>query len=680
MIGDQSPPSPHDFSGRYDLFGFINAADKFGLKVILRLGPYVCAEVSYGGFPARLRDVPGIQFRTWNSPFMGEVEKWIRYITNELKDRKLFASSSGPVILVQLENEYSMISSAYGNDGAQYLQWMADLQRELNLGIPSIMCYGAAKGVVETINSFYAHKDIQEVQERHPDQPSVWTECWTGWYDTWGAPHHVRSTEDLAYAVARFFAVGGAGVNYYMWMGGTNWGREGMYLQKTSYDYDAPIDEFYRHTAKSKHLAALHEVVLHHIAPDIAAATRREYECGGAQVIEWSCGVSFYCNDSNKEVTLIADGIPENTILRPLSVQIRTNTTQKLLFDTSTLPDIKITSSSIPAIATNADAWKWETAREPIPTVKNVEKLAEDSKGIRVIRTGDKRPPQLLAMTRDASDYCFYLAEYEVPECSDEGEEMSFAFEAGDYAHVFIDGEFAGRTDAEAPWEDRFTNKWTKHAVGNEPGMRHVITSRNKNAAGSRVCVTLLVASLGLVKGDWQLGSEGRMEEERKGLLSDVDINGKGASWRRTSPWTCLPMTTGECTGFPACTSTSGTQISSYEGIPGWHRTKVVVPRAKSWTLDLGGMGKGLFWVNGILLGRYWNIAGIRDKVAFLDGSLVQQVGHGEKCQRYYHVPEWVCADGDGRSDEVELNILLFDEFGRIPDNERDLLNVVVPI
>jgi beta-galactosidase len=251
----------YDFEGRRDLFAFLQAAHNEGLFVILRIGPYVCAEASYGGFPFALRDVPGMRFRTLNAPFQREVARWVRFVATELHARKLMAPEGGPVILVQLENEYQMVAGAYGDEGHKYLQWCADLQHELDLGVPTIMCYGAAEGTVETINSFYGHELVEGLRKSFPNQPPVWTECWTGWYDVWGAPHHRRPTEDLCAAVARFCAVGGAGINYYMWLGGTNFGRTPMYLQATTYDYDAPVDEFYLETTKFCRLRELHRIL-----------------------------------------------------------------------------------------------------------------------------------------------------------------------------------------------------------------------------------------------------------------------------------------------------------------------------------------------------------------------------------------------------------------------------------
>lgn len=669
--------SEYNFTGRYDLFGFISAAAKHGLRVILRLGPYVCAEVSYGGFPARLRDVPEIKFRTWNKAFMDEVGHWIRHVSGELRRRKLMAPEGGPVILVQLENEYSMVSEAYGDEGARYLQWMADLQRELALGVPAIMCYGAADGVVETINSFAAHLDVDELKSRRPEQPLVWTECWTGWYDVWGAATHRRASSELAYNVARFFAVGGTGVNYYMWMGGTNWGREGMYLQKSSYDYDAPVDEFYRTTSKALHLTALHQVLLNYLDALVSVDAPREYKIGEKDnsivVYDWAGKLLFYCNDTDDELPLNVDAIESGTTMVPKSVEIRAANSQELLFDSASSPT-KSTLKSTPANVVSG-SWQWTSKPEPVPTPDSIDKLADQSNGTRkVAKQSDGNPMEQVAVTRDASDYCFYTAEFEVGELADPGP-VTLSFQAADYAHVYIDGQFAARTDTNPPWEDRFTNKWTKHDV--DPGFIHSVQVNLERHEGQSITLTVLVASLGLVKGDWELPDRHGMEQERKGLLGDIESNG---TLVRKGQWLALPMTHGECAEWPQQLEKYGEERAEEQdqiGSPRWSFTTVTVQKAKSWTLDLAKMGKGLLWVNGIEIARYWDVLGTRGRCGFLDGSEVTQTNFNQPCQSEYHVPGWVVDSEQADEELCTLRIVLFDEFGCAPPQGENLLKVV---
>nr|GMD64517.1 Beta-galactosidase 8 [Ipomoea batatas] len=59
----------YDFEGRKDLVKFVKLVGEAGLYVHLRIGPYVCAEWNYGGFPLWLHFIPGIEFRTDNQLF-----------------------------------------------------------------------------------------------------------------------------------------------------------------------------------------------------------------------------------------------------------------------------------------------------------------------------------------------------------------------------------------------------------------------------------------------------------------------------------------------------------------------------------------------------------------------------------------------------------------------------------
>ncbi|MCS6831641.1 MAG: beta-galactosidase, partial [bacterium] len=249
----------YDFSDRLDLRRFLDTTQEFGLYVILRIGPYICAETNYGGLPAWLRDVPGIQMRTDNEPFLREMGRWVRFLCDYL--RPYFAPNGGPIILAQIENEYGNIAWRYGEEGERYLKRLAEMAEALQVGVPWVMCKGSAPGIIETINAFYAHPLLDEYFTQYPDKPALWTEHWPGWYDLWGYPHNRRTPENVAYAAARFFAAGGTGMNYYMWHGGTNFDRDGSFLQTTSYDYDAPLDEYGLPTTKMYHLARLHRIL-----------------------------------------------------------------------------------------------------------------------------------------------------------------------------------------------------------------------------------------------------------------------------------------------------------------------------------------------------------------------------------------------------------------------------------
>lgn len=675
VFANDETASKHLFHDRLDLFAFIFAAAEAGLHVILRMGPYICAEVNYGGFPVRLRDVPEMRFRTINEPFLKEVESWIMRIADGLLERKLLASQGGPVILFQLENEYSMVSHKYGESGVQYLQWMADLQKKLSFNVPAIMCYGAAEGVVETINSFYAHELISGLRDVHSGQPPVWTECWTGWYDVWGAPHHSRPIPDLLYAVARFFASGGAGVNYYMWMGGTNYGRESMYLQITSYDYDAPIDEFYNHTTKSRRLAQLHKVLKTAFESAFHKSREQDPPCIDG-VILWG-NTAFFCNDSHtgRDDFLFEGKRYPRTIL-PKSIHIVDIHSGKLLFDTAEIPPDDVVTRSIEPVSVVYAPWT--VIPEPLISPSSVETTVQQGNQARPLVTCES-PPELVSLTRGSSDYAMYTAQFLVGDGPGK-----LQMEVADFASVFIDENYVGGTVGPL-WEDRWPNRWNAYDDGG-PGTGLEIKIPHLSAGTIDVCV--VVSSLGMVKGDWQLG-ERNMLEEKKGLLADIDLRAHDNSWaaERKSSWHALGKLHGEVSmwgsklGLKGAVDGAATMEHKYAiTAPVWFGTTLKVrTRSDGWVLDLSQVGKGMLFVNGELLGRFWNIRGTRPRNGFLDGSPIVQVGdRNEPSQRYYHVPGWLCAKNSSPDGHFFLHIVLFVERGPIPTGPIPLLSTKI--
>ncbi|CAN1149746.1 Beta-galactosidase 8 [Linum perenne] len=254
------------FEDRFDLVRFVKEVQEAGLLVHLRIGPYACAEWNYGGFPMWLHFLPGIQFRTDNAIFKNEMKRFLVKIVNLMKEEQLFASQGGPIILAQVENEYGNVQSSYGEAGDLYVQWSAKTAVSLNTTVPWVMCAqnDAPDPVrstmqINTCNGFYC----DGFTPNSPSKPKMWTENYSGWFLSFGYPIPYRPVEDLAFSVARFFAYGGTFQNYYMYFGGTNFGRTaGGPMTATSYDYDAPLDEYgFIRQPKWGHLRDLHKAI-----------------------------------------------------------------------------------------------------------------------------------------------------------------------------------------------------------------------------------------------------------------------------------------------------------------------------------------------------------------------------------------------------------------------------------
>lgn len=618
-----------DFSGRLDLFRFCELAEQYGLHVILRIGPYICAEINYGGLPTWLRDVPNIAIRTYNQAFMREKERWVRFLVDYM--RPLLASNGGPIILAQLENEYENIANRYAADGQHYLRWVSELGQSLNLGIPLVMCEGATAGAIETMNGYYAHTMLEQHTFHHPDQPALWTENWTGWYDTYGYPHHIRTPQDVAYGVARFVATGGTGVNYYMWHGGTNFGREAMYLQTTSYDFNAPLDEFGQPTTKLRHLAHLHQILTDYAELLLTNERAQPQSLGEMQVAYTYASdthtLTFLCNDAPLPTNCSWN--EEQVALPAHSVLVMVN--GRLLFNTSDIATAHVVQRNAQPLEQLISEVVWSA--EPLP--------AAWPTALRSTVTEEK-PREQLALTHDQTDYCWYSTTFST--LTDEEGVLSLIGFA-DIAHIFVDGQFYA-TSPTPLIENR----------GSFEGSAFTQSFSLLLPAGEHE-LAILSCAMGLIKGDWMI--DANMVEERKGLWGH-------ARWKSTAlegPWSMQPGLVGEQTAFfaaggalvnwqPASVETSGKPLH-------WWRLTFARPQeAGPYAVDLGSMQKGMAWLNGRCIGRYWLTPANGEHEAWQKNIIFAQ-GSGEPTQRYYHLPyEWL---------QDKNTLVLFEELGGDP-------------
>lgn len=249
----QQRPGQTDFTDWRDLPRFINLAEAAGLDVIVRPGPYICGEWDNGGLPAWLQFDGPMPVRCSDSRFLAAVGQWFDELIPRIAS--LQASAGGPVVAVQVENEYG----SYGDD-AEYLRWLhsALIERGLNCLLytadgptPQMLDTGSIPGVLATAT--FGSRPAEAfgmLTDRHPDDPVMCSEFWNGWFDHWGEQHHVRSPDSAVSALEEMLRLGGS-VNLYMVHGGTNFGlwsganfADGK-LQPTvtSYDSDAPIAE-----------------------------------------------------------------------------------------------------------------------------------------------------------------------------------------------------------------------------------------------------------------------------------------------------------------------------------------------------------------------------------------------------------------------------------------------------
>jgi beta-galactosidase len=246
-------------AGRLDLRRFLEAVAAEGMHAIVRPGPYICAELDNGGLPAWLFADPEVGVRRSEPRFLAAIEDYLEHVCAIVAPLQIDAG--GPVILMQVENEYG----AYGDDTA-YIETLTAMFRDKGITVPLttvdqpepwMLKRGSAPGLHMTA-SFGSRSDerLDVLREHQPTGPLMSSEYWDGWFDSWGTHHHTTKAEDAA-ADLDVLLSRGASVNLYMFHGGTNFGLtsgandKGTYMPiSTSYDYDAPLDEAGRPTAK----------------------------------------------------------------------------------------------------------------------------------------------------------------------------------------------------------------------------------------------------------------------------------------------------------------------------------------------------------------------------------------------------------------------------------------------
>ncbi|TMW60185.1 hypothetical protein Poli38472_000227 [Pythium oligandrum] len=238
----QPEPDTFHLHGRHNLTHFYDLAAKVGLFLHVRFGP--------------------MDVRSNSSPWKVEMERFVKKMV-ELS-RPYLAQNGGPIILAQIENEFTA-------DDVDYINWCGSLVSRLNTSIPWVMCNGkAADNTILACNGNDCVDFALKQSEERPSEPFMWTEN-EGWYQKWGVDpenehseqNSNRDPKEVAYAIARWFAIGGAHHNYYMYHGGNNYGRSAsagvttMYADGVNLHADGLSNE-----PKRSHLRKLHETLI----------------------------------------------------------------------------------------------------------------------------------------------------------------------------------------------------------------------------------------------------------------------------------------------------------------------------------------------------------------------------------------------------------------------------------
>ncbi len=248
-----------DFTGNNDVAAFCRLAQKNGLYVIVRPGPYVCAEWEMGGLPWWLLKKKDIKLRERDPYFLERVKIFEEKVGEQLKP--LTIQNGGPIIMIQVENEYGSygedkpyvseirdcLRGIYGKELSLFqCDWSSNFEKNGLDDLTWTMNFGTGANIDD---------QFRRLGELRPNAPKMCSEFWSGWFDKWGARHETRPAKDMVDGMDEMLSKG-ISFSLYMTHGGTSFGHwagansPGFAPDVTSYDYDAPINEYGQATPK----------------------------------------------------------------------------------------------------------------------------------------------------------------------------------------------------------------------------------------------------------------------------------------------------------------------------------------------------------------------------------------------------------------------------------------------
>jgi hypothetical protein len=564
------------------------------------------------------------------------MQRFSKDIIAMVKD--LFLTKNGPIILLQIENEFGNVQNYY-QGGQDYIDWAVNSALAITNDIPWFVCQqDNVKHVINGCNGFYCDDWISK--RPFKDQPAFWVENWTGWYQKWGESAPTRPAADLVFATAKFIAKGGTYVGYYMWHGGTNFGRSsGSGINAgpgftTSYDYDAPLDEYgFKSEPKYSLLQKFHQIILENkenILNEPLKVTKLE-----ESVYIYSYGnLSFIFNeDETTDKSMDVYGY-----LPKWSVSLLVN-------------DLVIFNSFTNVGTSNRNTYEAVENFKPTSFKHYLEPVGPGDNDV----VHDENPLDHFTITKDASDYLWYEAIVH-----NDNSTLSRLLIEMAQAHVilFVDGQF----------------------VASEVGGKNLRFQYQTFAETYRI--QILVQTMGLPNyGAYYdripSGITGRVTinnkhiqgwNHKKGLIGET----KNLYEPSAETWHHLmyPLLNVDSAKFRP-------QVES-KGLV-WHRITFPPFKIRNgyFALDMSAMTKGQLYFNGVHLGRYWNVKGTRaeDPPEAFSTSSCDYAGIfccnlgvfspvncrfkvGESSQRYYYVPLPVL-----KTDEENI-VVIFEEIG----------------
>ena len=478
-----------DFSGQNDIAEFCRLAQKQGMWVIVRPGPYVCAEWEMGGLPWWLLKKQDIAVRTLDSYFMERTGYFMKEVGKQLADMQI--TRGGNIIMVQVENEYG----AYGED-KPYVSAIRDLVREAGFTeVPLFQCdwssnftRNALDDLLWTVNfgtGANIDNQFQKLKELRPNTPLMCSEFWSGWFDHWGRKHETRPAKAMVQGIKDMLDRN-ISFSLYMTHGGTTFGHWGgancpaYSAMCSSYDYDAPISE-----------------------------------------AGWPTEKYFLLRDLLKNYLAEGELLPDVPKAKPVI----------------TVPEINFTQV----------APLFENLPEPIQTAE-IEPMEQFDQG-----WGSILYRAILPAAVNAGDVLIIT-------------------EVHDWAQVYADGRLLARLDR-------------------RKGENQVVLPALDEGAQ----LDILVEAMGRVNFNKTI-------HDRKGITEKVEVvNGEMVTSLKN--WTVY--------NFPVDYSfvlNKTYQPASQQTMPAYYKATFNLNKAGDTFLDMSTWGKGMVWVNGHAIGRFWEI------------------------------------------------------------------------
>ena len=478
-----------DFTGQNDIAAFCRLAQKHGMYVIVRPGPYVCAEWEMGGLPWWLLKKKDIVLRTLDPYFMERTAIFMKEVGKQLAPLQI--TRGGNIIMVQVENEYG----AYAVD-KPYVSAIRDIVKSAGFTeVPLFQCDWSSTfdrngldDLLWTINfgtGANIEQQFKRLREVRPETPLMCSEFWSGWFDHWGRKHETRPAKSMVQGIKDMLDRN-ISFSLYMAHGGTTFGHWGgannpsYSAMCSSYDYDAPISE-----------------------PG------------------WTTDKYFQLRDLLKNYLPAGEQLPEIPEAFPV-IEI---------------PEVEFTQVA--------------------PLFSNLPE-AKESMDIQPMEAFDQGWGTILYRTT-------------LQEPVENGTTMKIT-EVHDWAQVFADGKLLARLD-------RCRGEFVLQLPALKKGTR----------------IDILVEAMGRVNFDESI-------HDRKGITEKVELV-RGKQSAELKNWTVY--------SFPV--DYSFVQDKRYKNgtaqtMPAYYRTTFRLDKVGDTFLDMSTWGKGMVWVNGLAIGRFWEI------------------------------------------------------------------------